>query len=97
MKLPDGSTALHMAAERGFDDFVALFLANPKTDVNLKNGYGSTPLHLAVKHNHAGTVNILSECDRVDQKITHNGLTPFDLANLLGLDEVVNILKVYQT
>lgn len=97
VRLPDGTTGLHMASQRGLDDFVQLFLNNPKTDVNLKNCYGSTALHLAVNHNHASTVKILCECSLLDQKLTHNGLTPYDLANLLGLDEIINILKDYQS
>ena len=41
-----GCTPLHMAAMEGRDAVVELLMAN-KSEINAKNNYGQTPLHMA--------------------------------------------------
>ena len=51
----DKNTALHLAAERGYDKWVD-FLIGKKSDLNRMNKYGMSPLMLAVRHQHPGVV-----------------------------------------
>jgi ankyrin repeat protein len=44
---PDGSTALHVISDQGFDEFVLMFIALDNTMINKKNSSGQTALHLA--------------------------------------------------
>jgi len=54
----DLSAAPHFAAESGMDDILKWLLKNG-TDLDMKDGKGLTPLHLAVFSKHAETVKLL--------------------------------------
>lgn len=54
----DGSTPLHLAADRGREDIVGLLL-DRGADPNARNRDGSTPLHYAALNDHAGPVGLL--------------------------------------
>jgi ankyrin repeat protein len=59
MPLSDGTMSpLHLAAQYGYKEAVALLLAN-KADVNIKNGTGMTPLHFAVESGNKDIVKLL--------------------------------------
>jgi cytohesin len=59
--IPDGYTALHAAAEAGRLEEVQQLLAASRANLNARNADGSTPLHLAVRNNHASVVTALLE------------------------------------
>jgi ankyrin repeat protein len=45
----DGKSALHIAAEREGDEVLSLLVATKVVNVNLKDRFGNTTLHYAVK------------------------------------------------
>ena len=51
----DRNTALHLAAERGYEQWVEYLLSN-KADKDVINRYGMSPLMLAVRHQHPRVV-----------------------------------------
>lgn len=53
-----GFTALHMAAEQGFDE-IAVYLLENGADINAESNEGSTPLHLAVKYDQDSMLKLL--------------------------------------
>ena len=53
-----GWTALHNAAEKGYDD-VASLLLQWKADVNATTSNGMTPLHWSARNGHMNAVNVL--------------------------------------
>jgi len=63
-KLPDGTTALFMAVEKGHIDIARLLLGH-NADVNATHRGGSNPLHLAVQGNSHQMIELLlqSGCD----------------------------------
>lgn len=54
----DNQPSLCLAASRGNSDIVQLLLSHA-LDVNMTNGEGQTPLHLAVEHGHQRVVKVL--------------------------------------
>ncbi|EJT49607.1 hypothetical protein A1Q1_01236 [Trichosporon asahii var. asahii CBS 2479] len=56
---------------------------------------GSTPLHFAAANGHAQVVQILLASGAVPDKQDKNGLTPEDLAEMSGYNEVVHTIRVW--
>lgn len=56
---------------------------------------GSTPLHFAAANGHAQVVQILLASGAVADKQDKNGLTPEDLAEMSGYNEVVHTIRVW--
>ena len=52
-------TPLHIAAEEGHDEIVALLVEKYKVDVNAVDKNGWTPLHSAAKHGHVNIIEFL--------------------------------------
>lgn len=53
------ATALHVAAEKGYDAILTRLIASNKFDINGITYGGRTPLHLAVKNNQLNVVKLL--------------------------------------
>ncbi|RGP69897.1 ankyrin repeat-containing [Fusarium longipes] len=81
-RLSDGSTPLHLAAEKGHDDAVRA-LANV-TFFNAVDDLGRTPLHRACLSKHETTVDVLLEFAVDVLAKDDNGATPMDLCRDAG-------------
>ncbi|MFB0553824.1 MAG: ankyrin repeat domain-containing protein [Phycisphaerae bacterium] len=58
--LADTTTPMHLAAEKGHRDIVAVLVAKG-ADINAKNNYDQTPLDVALQRNRNDIVNLLIE------------------------------------
>lgn len=56
---------------------------------------GSTPLHFAAANGHAQVVQILLASGATPDKQDKNGLTPEDLAEMSGYNEVVHTIRIW--
>ena len=86
-------TPLLSAIQGGNFDVCKLLIEQHKVDVNISDGYGMTPLHLASKLGRPKTVELL--CKYVLDKNTfdNNGKTPMDLAVSEAKWKIVEILE----
>ena len=83
VELPDnlGRTALHIASWFGNLPSVEAILEKTKSQINLQDKSGNTPLHLACQNNHKDTVSVL----------LHNGANT-KIKNIIG-QSVLNIAE----
>jgi len=88
---PDGTTALHWAAERNDADMVALLLASG-ADANAANTFGVTPLSLACTNGNATMVNVLVRSGANPNTALPTGETPLMTAARAGRVDAVNAL-----
>lgn len=88
-----GETPLHVAARKGHEEIVRLFVA-ADSDVNAKSGSSAdlTPLHLAVIHGHTDIVAVLVNAEADTEARGRYWETPLLLAALLGRQDSVDIL-----
>lgn len=87
---PNGYTALHEACIHGQDEIVAMLLAHPDIDVNLKNNYGDTPFLLACYKGRTACVPLLLKDPRVKvNEPNDDGCTPLWYAASRGYLEVI--------
>jgi ankyrin repeat protein len=91
---PDGSTALHVISDQGFDDLVSIFinLKTIKTMINKKNYSGKTALHLASSKGYTKLANdlILNGADAAP--LDHDNITPLREACKNGHVDTVELL-----
>ncbi|XP_023236380.1 ankyrin-3-like [Centruroides sculpturatus] len=80
----DGDTSLHIAAGRGLVQVTSILLKHPKTDKNMQNFGGYTPLMCAVDSGFLKTVQLLTaaKCD-VRVKCPETNKTALDMAEEL--------------
>lgn len=90
-----GSQPIHVAAVRGnLDELNALL--DGGADVNAIGEKGHTPLHEAVGQEHVAAVQLLlARGARMDVK-NKWGSTPMDVARMLELEDLVNLLEKAQ-
>ncbi|XP_066500792.1 cyclin-dependent kinase 4 inhibitor C [Hoplias malabaricus] len=74
-----GLTVAHDAAREGFTDMLYM-LVKYGADVNLKDGDGNLPLHLAAREGHLGAVRYLVDVSVQPYSRNRDNLTPLDLA-----------------
>lgn len=82
-EIPAGSTMMHIAAYVGnYDSLIkAAAFYNDKTNIlNIQDGNGDTPLHIAVRQGFLGTAKILLEAGAYIDIQNNNGLTPLAVA-----------------
>lgn len=76
-------TPLHVAAGYNNTEIVKFLLNQQGTetvDLEAKNMYGETPLHMAVKNSSCGSTNLLLEHGAHIEAKANNGMTPLHLA-----------------
>jgi len=83
-----GMTALHMAAERGLDDAVAVLVA-VKVEVNARNSDGANPLHYAAVQDNSEMLRTLIDAKPVVNASDRSHDTPLHRACEEGLHVVV--------
>jgi ankyrin repeat protein len=98
-------TPLHLAAWSGFDDIIALLLAEKRTKIDVKAMDGFSPLHFAVQSNNkdpskiVACIRLLCEDKRghglLSERITKGNKTVLHLAVVKGLPEVIKVLLDY--
>ncbi|XP_030751626.1 ankyrin repeat domain-containing protein 27-like [Sitophilus oryzae] len=88
-----GKTALHYAAQLGFQD-VLMLLINFGADVNIADNDKNTPLHLASDRGHENCVNALIYSSNLVELNLQNfsGDTPLFLAAKWGYINIVKVL-----
>lgn len=74
-----GSTALHLAAIKGYLDCVQI-LVSGGADINAKDNEGNTPLHLASMNGHTGTVSWLLGKDPQVESRNKYEMTAYEVA-----------------
>lgn len=91
----EGNTALHIAAQMDESDLVN-FLIIKGADQQIKNKFGDTPLHAAVKNNavHSGATLTLYRANIFEKDASGN--TPLEISLSKG-DEWYNIMINHQT
>jgi ankyrin repeat protein len=58
--VPEGTTLLHLAAEKGHADVVELLIQKGAA-LNAENSQGDTPLDVAINHGQKKAANIITE------------------------------------
>ncbi|EIM92585.1 ankyrin [Stereum hirsutum FP-91666 SS1] len=90
----DEAGTLHgLVVENDLDALSALIEANPTIDLNAKDEYGYTPLHLACDRGNVAIAHLLLQ-HGVDQSIQDpDEFTAKELANVAGHDEIAALLS----
>ncbi|MBS0619914.1 MAG: ankyrin repeat domain-containing protein [Verrucomicrobia bacterium] len=93
----ENCAALHVAAERGNTDLATIIrLHIEDEDVNVRSGYGATPLHHAARGGHVAMMRWLLD-QGADRMIRNNSnLLPSDIAQAFGHHEVIALLTAAQ-
>ncbi|KAL6862735.1 hypothetical protein ACO1O0_002973 [Amphichorda felina] len=87
---------LHLAADKGHEDMVALLLASPRIAPDQRNGERQTPLWLAMSQGHIGIVRQLMDTGKVDVDYKdYQGLTPLAIAAQKGHVDMVKLLLTF--
>ena len=73
---------------------IVKILLEHNIDINSKNEYGETPLHVAVAKNDIELINLLIKYDPLTNIMTYkDGLTVMNYAEILGDKNIVKIIK----
>ena len=78
------------------NEIVSLLVNDSRTDVNLKEGGGLTPLHLAVSCGNKESVQILIGHPKIERETLLDGLTALEFAKTLDgsvYDEIASLLE----
>lgn len=85
-------SALHLAAERGYNEVCRVLVTAGGADINLKDGWDNTPLHLALSNRHGTLVfDLLRWGARVDVT-DDSGNLPLHLASQEDYGPIVSAL-----
>jgi uncharacterized protein len=88
---PDGTTALHWAAQQDDPEFTTLLLS-AGADPKAANRYGITPLALAAERGNAAIVGALLKAGADPEKVAPGGETALMIAARTGRTEAVRVL-----
>lgn len=84
---------LQWAARYGEVSVAEMLASAPGIDVNARNEFGATPLHLAVIGGHLGVVQLLVQARRIDvNPRDYMGMTPLHKAVRMGHEAIVRVL-----
>lgn len=86
---PWGCQPLHVACQENALGAVQCLLAEPKVDVNGRNGNGETPLHIACSRNRIRIVRLLVEANANFNTIDSDGRSPLEAAVRRGCNAMV--------
>lgn len=86
------TTPLFYAIEKGAGNAIMLTLLARGASPNGPNKHGSTPLHYAVIHNKPGNARILLCNGAKPYLLNAENLTPYELAEQTGRDEIACLL-----
>ncbi|HUR35536.1 MAG TPA: ankyrin repeat domain-containing protein [Vicinamibacterales bacterium] len=89
--LPDGTTALHWAAEIDDLDLVRALIA-AGADVNAASAFGVTPLWLACQNGNAAVIAVLVRAGANPNQPLPSGETPLMTASRTGRPDAVSVL-----
>jgi ankyrin repeat protein len=89
---PDGSTALHVVSDQGFDEFVFMFIYLDNTMINKKDSSGKTALHLASSKGYTKVANMLITYNADTAPLDNDNLTPLREACKNGHVDTVELL-----
>jgi ankyrin repeat protein/energy-coupling factor transporter ATP-binding protein EcfA2 len=89
---PDGSTALHVVSDQGFDEFVFMFIDLDNTMINKKNSSGKTALHLASSKGYTKVAQMLITYKADTAPLDNDNLTPLREACKNGHVDTVELL-----
>ena len=82
-----------MAVAKSQTDIVKALLDDKRIDVNLMEGGGMTPLHLALSCGNKELSKMLLDDSRLDKEAKINGLTPKEFVKTMeGLNQELNDL-----
>jgi hypothetical protein len=87
----DGTSAMWMAAARGYTDIVKL-LGRLDADVNLSNALGYSPLMIAAHNNHLKTVFKLFDLGAQVDQVNHEGSSSVIVATKKGHVDMIRLL-----
>jgi ankyrin repeat protein len=83
---------IHFAAAENKLDTLEKILEQDKTEINAKDNYYCTALHIACSYGHTETVNLLlNHCANIEVT-DHFGTTPLMVASAQGYAEIVQLL-----
>ncbi|KDO21915.1 serine/threonine protein kinase [Saprolegnia parasitica CBS 223.65] len=82
-------TALHAAAQRNNCKIMQMLLAANTANVEVRDSYGHTPLHLAIKNNSKEALDVLLHANANVNAVTNDKDTPLHYATNSKLDAVV--------
>jgi len=88
----NGSTPLHLAARRGNDEIVKVFLDQPSVEVDAKDDSGKTALHLACSEGHRKVCQILLNFGADIKAVSADKTTPLHSAILNGHSEIARMI-----
>ena len=92
-KYSNGSTALHIAAAKGYTECMDILLLEEATNIEERNNKGHTALHMAVLQNHHKCVKSLVYAGGDVNAKDNDGCTALDIATKKGYQECLNALR----
>jgi ankyrin repeat protein len=91
----NGATPLIEAVTKGHEKVVELLLEREDIDVNLRDVSGNTALSKAVHYGYKVIVEMLLEHEDIDRIWTRNSETLLSLAESMGHEKIVELLKTH--
>ncbi|TFY73888.1 hypothetical protein EWM64_g10126 [Hericium alpestre] len=90
----EDTSKLHaLVVDDKFEELTAFLDANPQVDINARDNYGYTPLHLASDRGHLAITKLLLQKGADKDWKDPDEFTPVELANFAGHDAIVALLQ----